>query len=434
MQRLRGIALLLSALLALAAAAARTSTPRRATGTIAAAAWPYLPGSVVPLRVDGFVPPYHAALIGPGRFIEGSSYEIPQDAQPGTALLVAGNATGLAARKLRIAGPPSMDRELLLVASYDDGVVFHDARTFSVLGVLGTGGAPTDVAIGARGTIAAADTQGTSLMLATLSPWSVTHVEGVVFGDEVAIDPTTHAVFVTDRDVAGAGALTRITPAGRVTRVATGETAEGIAIDDRRQLVYVANANDGTVAEVGARSMQIVRRFKVVNRIFSLVLSPDGTRLYGISNQSAGSPFAAPGSAVALVVRGARPHIVARSADLEFPLGAALDAARQTLFVSDEGSSEIDVLDARTLRPKSTPLRTCGTPWKPFFDLQSARLYVPCAGSDAIDVFDARTLRRIRDAPFRTGGYPLAVAAWRPSVRILPGKIRTRREGQRAAQ
>lgn len=164
--------------------------------------------------------------------------------------------------------------------------------------------------------------------------------------------------------------------------------------------------------------MRVLRRFGAVSRVFSLALSPDGTRLYAISNQSAGSFFAAPGSAVVLAIRGPTPRVVERSAPLAFPLGAALDAGTQTLFVTDEALGKIYVLDARTLRPKRAPLSTCATPWKPSLDLDRARLYVPCAGANAIDAFDSRTLRRIRGAPFPTGSYPLAVALWRPNQRI----------------
>jgi DNA-binding beta-propeller fold protein YncE len=392
----------------------RVPSVHLATGKIAATAWPYLPGSSLPLRVDGFAAPYHAALLGPGRLSPDGVYEIPQEVLDGSALLVAGNTYGLAATSLRIAAPPRVSRPLLVVASYDDGLVFHDAEDFSVLGVLATGGAPSDAAIDALGRVAATDTQGSTLTLATISPWSVLHVGGVALGDEVAIDAVTHAIFITDRDVDGNGALTRVTPDGTVTRVVTGATAEGLAIDDSRHIVYVANANDGTVAEVDALSMRLVRRFKAIDRVFSLALSPDGTRLYAISNQSAGSPFAAPGRAVAIALQSAAPRVVARSADLAFPLGAALDWQAQTLFVTDEAAAHVDVLDAQTLRPKHAPLATCAIPWKPAFDAAGGRLYVPCAGAAAIDVFDVRTLRRRANAPFTTGTYPLAVAVWRP--------------------
>ncbi len=407
-------ALLPLALVVLAGAIARAPYAHRATGTIAAAPWPYLPGSVLPVRVNGFPAPYLSVLLGPGRLLPGGSYEIPQRVAKGSALLVAGNAAGLAATSVRITTPPPPRRSLLVVASYDDGLIFHDAVDFSVRGVLATGGAPSDAVADPSGTIAVTDTQGSILTLATVSPWSVARVDGVMLGDEVAIDRTTQAVFVTDRDWKGSGALTRVSKDGSVTRVATGATAEGLAIDEARQLVYVANANDGTVTSVNARSMQVIRRFPAISRIFSLALSADGTRLYGVSNQSAGSPFGAAGAVVAIAVDASQPRVVARSGNLEFPLGVALDVNTQTLFVTEEGLGQIDVLDAQTLRPRRAALPTCMTPWKPLLDPASGRLYVPCAGADAIDVFDARALRRVPHAPFPTGSYPLAVAIWHP--------------------
>jgi DNA-binding beta-propeller fold protein YncE len=412
--QLRNIAALIAVSIVLVGGAERAPRTRLASGIIPAVAWPYLPGSIIPLRVQGFDPPYQGVLLGPGTLLPGGIYEIPQRVPAGQALLVAGNGAGLAQRTVRIATAPSARRPLLVVASYDDGLIFHDARNFSVAGVLSTGGTPSDVAVESTGTIAATDTEGTALTLATLAPWSVAHVEGVVLGDEVAIDSATHSIFVTDRDWNGSGALTRVGPGNNVARVTTGETAEGLAIDERRGLVYVANANDGTITIVDAHTMRTRRRFAAVDRVFSLALSPDGSLLYAISNQSAGSPFAAPGSAVAFDVRAVVPHIVARSAHLTFPLGVALDSAMRTLFVTDEALGQVHVLDAQTLRRKHRPLPTCITPWKPSLDPATQRLYIPCAGSDAIDVYDARTLARVRGAPFATGSYPLAVGIWHP--------------------
>jgi DNA-binding beta-propeller fold protein YncE len=328
-------------------------------------------------------------------------------------MLVAGNGGGLAARDVRIVAPPPPAEPALAVASYDDGIVLHDARTYSVLGVLATGGTPSDVAATVSGVLAATDTQGSAITVAGRSPWHVFRVDGVPLGDEVAIDEATRAIFVTNRDLnSGNGALTRVDGAGGVSSVPTGLTPEGLALDSRRRLVYVANVNDGTVAAVDMHSMRVVRKFPVIARVFSLALSPDGQRLYAISNQSAGSPFAAPGSAVAIDLRRSPPRIVARSGDLTFPLGAALDPNGNTLFVTDESRDVVDVLDARTLSAKHPPLTTCRTPWKPAFDSIRKRLYVPCARANRVDVFDTRTLRRIPGAPFATGSYPLAVAVW----------------------
>ena len=410
----RRLAVLALTLLALAAASARAPGIRVASGTIAGANWPYLPGSLFPLRVNGFAPPYDTELLGPGRLLPGATYAVPQNARPGSAVLVAGNAAGLAAATLRIAAPPSPARPFLVVASYDDGLFFHDLRSFSVLGALATGGVPSDVAMDAAGRVATTDTQGSALTLVTLAPWNVARAGNVPLGDEIAVDGPLRALFVTNRDTNGGGALTRVGASGGVTRVGTGETAEGVAVDERRQLVYVANANDGTVAQVDARTMRIRKRFPAVARIFSLALSPDGARLYGVSNQSAGSPFAAPGAVVAIALADGRPHVVRRSAPLAFPLGIAIDATGERLFVTDEELGRIYVLDARTLRPIREPLETCATPWKPTLDARDGRLYVPCARADEVDAFDVRTMQRVAHAPFATGGYPLAVAVWHP--------------------
>lgn len=399
-------------LLPLLAAAGGPGREERAVGAIALSPSPYLPGSRLRVAVDGFPPPYTFGVLGIGS-IERGVYRVPSDAPAGDAALIAGNAAGLALGTLRVAAPPDHHQSAIVVASYDAGLVFHDPRSFGVRGILAVDGAPSDVAIAPPDRVVASDTQGDTLTSVTLNGWHVAHVPNVPLGDEVAVDPASRAVFVTDRDVNGRGALTQIAANGTVRRVVTGATAEGLAVDPRRGRVYVANVNDDTVAVVDTRSMHIVQRFRAVARVFSLALSPDGTRLYAVSNQSVSSPFATPGRVVAIAL-GPHPHRIASSAPLTFPLGIASDPLHHRLFVTDEASNEIDVLDARTLKAQHPPLATCTTPWKPYFDPQTSRLYVPCARADAIDVFDARSLHRVRGAPFATGGYPLAVAVWHP--------------------
>lgn len=419
MYRFAGAAVL--ATLAVAVLTGSSERPPRAdeaAGQIAASAWPYLPGSVLALRVDGIPTPYHVALVGEGSLSDAGTYALSDSAKPGTATLVAGNAHGIAARTVRIGAPPSADRDVLAVASYEDGLVFHDTVSFAALGILAIAGASSDAAFDAHGRIAVTDTQGDTLTLAGMNPWNVAHVGNVPFGDELAIDSSSSDVFVSNRDIAGSGGLTRVTSDGKTVTVKTGETAEGLAIDEARHLVYVANANDGTVAAVDSRSMRVVHRFRAVDRVFSLALSADGSVLYAVSNQSTGSPFGAPGSVVAIAVDTKHPRVIGRSANLIFPLGISLDRATSTLFVTDESADTIDVLNSKTLRDRRPAIATCRTPWKPFLDERTQLLYVPCARADRVDVLDARTLRRVPGAPFQTGGYPLAVTVWhaRPSA------------------
>ncbi|HEY1429061.1 MAG TPA: hypothetical protein VGF18_05780 [Candidatus Tumulicola sp.] len=381
----------------------------RAVGSIAVARWPYLPGSRIPVSVDGFGGPYAVRVFGAGLLNDDGTYEVPSGPAGDGAMLIAGNATGLAATGVAIAQPPPADRDELAVASYDDGVVFHRTTDFAVAGVLGIGGAAGDVAtLGNR--LTAIDTQGSDVTDVSRAPWNVTRIGGVPLGDQVALDERGNA-FVTNRELGGKGGLTRVSRDGSVTAVVTGLTGEGVAVDSKRGLVYVANANDGTVAVVGSQSMRVLRRFAAVARVFSLALDPGGTKLFAVSNQSTEPPFSTAGSVVAFDVR-TRPRRIARSANLTFPFGIAYDGTYRRLFVTDESSDLVYVLNPATLRAMRAPLATCKTPWKPYLDDAAHRLYVPCARSSQVDVFDVTTLHRVAGAPFATGGYPLAVAAW----------------------
>lgn len=379
----------------------------------------YFPGSRIAITVAGLNGPLDFYAIGGGS-IRGNILTIPSDTPPSHVEVLAANRFGMASQRIRITAPPNPQRSFIAVASYDDGVVLHASRPpFRALGVFGIGGAAADVAIGAHGRIAAADTDGERLTVAEFYPWRVHRVEGVIQSDEIAIDNVTHAIFASDRDVDGVGALTRILRGSPLQRVTTGETAEGIAIDERRQRIYVANVNDGTVAIVDARTMRVRTRFHAISRAFSLALSTDGSRLYVVANQSLQAQFSDPGRVVAFDVRGARPRRIAISPPLVFPLGITYDGRDGRVFVTDEQTNVIYSLDARTLRATRTPIPTCITPWIPKYDRKDARLYIPCARSNEIDVRDASTLRREPGAPFPTGGYPLAVAIWHS----LPAQI-----------
>lgn len=401
---------LVLALLCIAAAPHDLSEPR-AIGHFTLAPLPYFPGSWIALRIEGFDAPFDLALVGAGA-LRGLYYQLPNDAAAGSATLVAGGRSGAAMRTVRIVSPPRAEQSLLAVASYDaSGVVFHQAQPpWAIAGVLGVGGAPADVAFNAAGALAAADTTGDSYTIATQAPWNVHRAPGAPLADELAFDPHTGALFISNRSVGQAGALTRISATGEIAQTPLGLTSEGLVIDSVRRRVYVANVNDGTVSIVDADTMRERERFFVVERAFALALDTSRQRLYVVSNESITSPFGAAGSIVAVDVRGERPRIVGHSARMAFPVGIALDSSMQHLFVTDEHDDTIDVLDATSLRQVHAPLATCRTPWKPTFDAATDRLFVPCARADEVDVVNARTLRRLPGAPFPTGGYPLAVA------------------------
>lgn len=389
-----------------------------ASARIAGSALPYLPGSQIPIQIDGLDAPYSLEVIGPGAVLHGT-LSVPDSPDAADDTVVASGHHALAVHRFRFASPPHVARAFIAVAAYDSGIVVHDADApFAARSVLGIGGAPSDVAIDGDGRIAAGNTAGDTLFMATMDPWRVRAIAGVALSDELAFDPATHALFATDRDISGSGALTRVLPDGTVSRRILGVTSEGVAVDSRRRRVYVANANDGTVSIVDSTTMTELRRFHAIDRAFSLALSPDGSRLFAVSNQSVSSPFAAAGRVIAIDVAAPIPRVVARSAPLAFPLGVVAGSGGKRIFVTDERDDDVYVLDSRTLQPLRRPIATCRTPWKPAVDAFDHRLYVPCAQADRIDVIDTRTLQRVPGAPFATGGYPLSVAVWHSWNRV----------------
>lgn len=373
-------------------------------------ALPYLSGSRIPVTAKGYYGPLNAHALGGGR-LNGSTYVAPDVRSPRSVMLIAGNQGAVAIASLHIVPPPPAGEPLVAVASYENGIALHDPKTFALLGIMGTPGAPGDVAFKTNGDIVTPDTDGDTLTSIARAPWGQSDATGVAQGNEVLSDRSSGDVFVSNRDVRGDGALTRITPSGAITRLKTGITAEGLAIDETRQIVYVGNVNDPSVLAIDARTMLPIRRIASVDRTFGIVLDAARQRLFVVSNLATNMQ-GGPGYVAAIDLRPDKARIVQRSARMRFPLGATLDASRQMLFVTDEGSDEVYVLDARTLAPRRPPLRTCRIPWRPHYDARTDRLFVPCARSNAIDVYRGGSLRRLNGSPFPTGGFPLGVATW----------------------
>ncbi|HZZ66081.1 MAG TPA: hypothetical protein VFE17_11315 [Candidatus Baltobacteraceae bacterium] len=402
--------LLAAAAAALALLGTVPRAPRTVIGTFAldVPSGPFLPGSRLTLSSSATSGPIAFDLLGPGD-IENGAFIAPALASAQQSTIIASTPGAIALSEIRLVPAPAPHRPLLAVASYDSGIALHDPQTFALLGYVAIGGPPGDVAFSSAGDLLAPDTDGDTMIQVTRSPWHLLAHAQVPMGNEVVADPRTGATFVSNRDVAGKGALTQIAADGTVTRVITGETAEGLALDSARGAIYVGNVNDNTVAQINVRTMQIVRKIRSVERTFGMALDADRQRLYVVSNTSK-TMHSGGGYVAAIDLRKSSAPIVAKSANMPFPLGAALDEQRRRIFVTDEAADEVAVLDATTLRARAAPLRTCRTPWRP--RIVANRLYVPCARSNTVDVFDLRSLHRVKGAPFITGGFPLSVAVW----------------------
>ncbi|MDP9017104.1 MAG: hypothetical protein M3N19_02130 [Candidatus Eremiobacteraeota bacterium] len=367
---------------------------------------PYISGGPIALQTSGTSALVTFSVIGPGS-INDNSYQTPQLAEPTSATIVASTPFAYAIRELRLVPAPKRNRSLIAVAAYNGGISLHSPVDFSLIGIVPMAGAPGDVAIAKNGDLYAPATNATTLVSVSRAPWTVSTVNDVPFGNEVLYDEDQRAVFISNRDVNGKGALTRIID-GKTDRVVTGVTAEGLALDETRHRIYVGNVNDGTVLELDSRTLLPVRRIPAVTRPFGIALDAVHQKLFVVSNQD--TEMRRGGGFIAKIdLAPAETRIEMRSKDIPFPVGIVLDSRTQTLFVTDEGGA-IYILDARTLAQRHAPLAACAVPWKPHLDERMRRLYVPCARANKVAVYNVDTLRQLRGSPFSTGTYPLAVA------------------------
>ncbi len=273
-----------AALVLLGTAAHRT---RHVTGSfkLSIPSGPFISGSRLPISASGVSGALTLSLIGPGK-IEHGEFIAPLVDRATTTTLIAAARAALATATITVVPPPAKGRALIAVAAYESGIALHDPKTFALIGYMPIGGPPGDVAFSNSGALFTPDTDGDTLTRVERSPWDMSTVDGVAAGNEVAIEQRTGNVFVSNRDVNGSGALTRIAPDGTVTRVSTGDTAEGLAIDSARGSVYVGNVNDATVAQIDAGSMTVTRKIRSVDRTFGIALDDRRRRLYVVSNTS----------------------------------------------------------------------------------------------------------------------------------------------------
>ena len=367
-------------------------------------AGPFFPQSRVTVGVRNFGAPYTLAVIGAGA-MHGDEYRAPGEI--GDAAVIASAPHALALARIALTAPPPAKAPLIAVATYDDGIELFTPGAFHRLGAFAMGSPPGDAAFLPDGTLVAAQTDGDTLDEVARNPWNAVAIRGVPTVNELAVS-ADGTIYASDRDVDGRGALTRISRTGSARTIVTGMTAEGIAVDERRQRLYVGNVNSNDVAVVDMRTLRVIDRIPTPPRPFGIALDSTGRDLYVVSNQA---PDMRGGSGyTAKIALGANPRIIARSALQTFPLGVVLDAAHDRLFVTDEAQNLVYVLSARTLRAVHAPLHTCRTPWRP--SIANGRLYVPCAQADKVDVFALKTLQRAPNAPFATGGFPMHVATW----------------------
>lgn len=167
----------------------------------------------------------------------------------------------------------------------------------------------------------------------------------------------------------------------------------GIALAPATGHGFITSGGDSTVDMFDLKTLEIVRRIPIPTGGLDGIMYDDFSHHIILTNHS--RPI---GTAVAL---DARTGDIAGTAELEdnSPEGAASDG-RGRIFVNNEGTSTMQVLDDRTMKVlASWPLAPCEGPTGIAYDSASDRIFSGCGNTSVVlDAKTGKSWRRFRMA------------------------------------
>ncbi|HET9343847.1 MAG TPA: hypothetical protein VFO25_13115 [Candidatus Eremiobacteraceae bacterium] len=361
------------------------------------------------------------SLIGPGAIAQDGTYSAPPTAGL-QAIVVATAGSASVASAVLVVAPPAQDLPVAYVACYDDGTLdVRNASTFDDIGTMSTGDAAASVVSDARthvAVVAAASRIGVFDVRSGKTTFSAP-VAGARFS-ELAMLANGYVAATDNQASAGQDGVRIFGPVarGRAPALAAsapaGDTPEGIAASADGRSFYVTNVNSNSVMRFtfdGRGAARLTGAAVTGHRPFGIavddarrlmfVADNDTPTLSGASSQPGLEIFALP--SMKLVRR-----VTTGSANA-LPLGVAVDSAADRLFVTNEGDGDVAAYSIAPFKRIAT-LPAGRTPWLPSIDIVRGTLLVPNAGDDTLSVFDTRSLRPIASA-VQTCGYPTATAS-----------------------
>jgi DNA-binding beta-propeller fold protein YncE len=197
-----------------------------------------------------------------------------------------------------------------------------------------------------------------------------------------------------------------------VFKIGVGVKPNGVAFDDSRGLLVVANVGDPAIPDSYTASMIDVERKERIAEI----KVPGRTRwaIYDPALEAFFINIASPAVIVAIDAR--EPTIVSKEYKIpsEGPHGLDLDLATHRLFCACDAGT-LYAIDARSGRVLSdVPLS--GTPDVIFLNLKLGHLYVAIGDPGVIDVIDVAEMRREEVVPTESGAHTLALDRTRNKV------------------
>jgi DNA-binding beta-propeller fold protein YncE len=371
-------------------------------------------------RVDSFDGPIGWSVIGPGDIDEDGTYRAAASAGSTDAIVVASASGSASAASLKVVAPPPPGARIALVSCYDDGVIdARDAAAMTSIGTVSTGGSAAGIAaaVGRRFAYAGSGERLAAFDARTAGLTFSAPVRGSRFSEVVLLG--SDYVAATDNNAPRGRAGVRIFSVGNgrtpVLRgyAAAGDTPEGIAATRDGRKFFVTNVNGNSVMRFAFDGHGAARLTAVAatgHRPFGVALDEMHALLFVADNDTptVSGTASNPGLEVFSLPSMRRTARLTTGTPNALPLGVAVDATANRLFVTNEGDGTIAAYSVAPLKRLAT-MAAGRTPWLPAIDAERGRLYVPSAMGNAFSVFDVRTFRPVaRSVP--TCGYPTSIA------------------------
>jgi YVTN family beta-propeller protein len=175
-------------------------------------------------------------------------------------------------------------QNVVYVGRLDAGAVMRfNATNTTAVETINVGSVPTELAFDATGATAYVTNQGSQTVsvvnVATNTQTRTIPVTGSPFA--IAVSPDGSRIYVTTN----ANKVYAIDPAtGAVGgELATGETANGLALNADGSKLYVSTRDGGSVMELDAATMTLLRTFNAGTRTQGVLVAPDNSELYVVT-------------------------------------------------------------------------------------------------------------------------------------------------------
>ena len=153
----------------------------------------------------------------------------------------------------------------------------------------------------------------------------------------VAVDPSTHTVYVTNNLPGTVSVIDRSTHTVTAT-VPVGYHPDGVAVDPGTHAVYVANSDSHTVSVIDGSTHTVTATVPVGNTPFGVAVDP-GTHTVYVANS---------GYHTVSVIDGSTHTVTATVPVGHDPFGVAVDPSTHTVYVTNLGDHTVSVIDGST--------------------------------------------------------------------------------------